>query len=99
MYPQSGVCCSDFHVIDAVTGIDRASYPRTGSGPEYQLEAAIRLPYAPFRVLAGQSDEGNNVHPSFVELVSDADRPADVAVSGIDIGTVRAIASPFARPL
>ncbi len=98
MYPAGG-CCADLHVFDLRTDQEIASYPMSGNGPEYDFASALRLPYAPFRVLAGQSDAGNNVHGPIVELGRDADRPVEVNVGAQGIGTIRAMASPFARPL
>lgn len=98
MYP-SGACCADFHVFDLRTGQESASYPMTGNGPEYDFTSALRLPYAPFRVLVGQSDPGNNVHAPIVELSADADRPVDLDVNASGIGTIRAMAAPFAQSL
>lgn len=96
LYP--GACCAELDVLDPATGAPRASFPVTQTGPEYQLEAAVRLPYAPRRVIAGQSDPGNNVHGPLVEL-GDDDRPAEIDTDIGGVGTVRAMASPFAEPL
>jgi hypothetical protein len=100
LYPSSGGgCCGGLDVVDLASGALGATYGMTASGPEYGIACALRLPYAPYRVLAGQSDPGNNVHAPFLELSPDADRPVDLDVSAGGIGTVRAMAAPFARRL
>ena len=72
-------------------------------GPEFQLTSMARLPYAPRRVLAGQSDPGNNwTQARLVEIPDGQIAPAKIELrswNNLDVGSVSSIAPLFAEPL
>ena len=89
-------CCGDLRVIDLASGREAALFGSGATGPEFDLTEAVRLPYGAHRVIAGQSDSGNNVHGAVVELVPNSPTPVAViyiAQSG-DIGSINALATP-----
>ena len=99
-YGADQSCCGDLRVIDLASGQEAALFSYGADGPELELTEAIRLPYAPRRVLAGQSDNGNNVHGAVVELLQDSPRPVAVDYDqSQDIGSLDAIATPFGSRL
>ena len=92
-------CCGDLRVIDLATDKQVAVFPSGLKGPEFELASAIRLPYGPRRLIAGQSDNGNNVHEAVVELLHNTLVPADVSLTKLgDIGSIDALATPFGTP-
>ena len=93
-------CCGQLRIVALETKAEvYASGFFDPGGPEFQLNAAVRLPYAPFRVLAGQSDNGNNRHGPVVELGAGGMAPTKVEVMGNDdIGSIDALATPFGTP-
>ena len=99
-YGNDQSCCGDLRVIDLASGQEVALFSYAAMGPELELTEAIRLPYAPRRVLAGQSDNGNNVHGAFVELLQDSPRPVAVDYDqDTDIGSIDGMTTPFGTRL
>lgn len=93
-------CCSEPRLVDLSSGGEVWAGKQTGAGPDYEILSAIRFPYAPNRVLGGQSDNGNNVNGAFVWLDGFGGAPTKAEYGPAnDIGSVEALASPFATPL
>jgi hypothetical protein len=84
-----------FHVYNEVWS--QVSMHPIDGGPVYQLASAVRLPYAPFRVLAGQTNAGNDTNGSIVELTADGDAPASVLPVTDVNGTLFSLATPFGK--
>ena len=64
-----------------------------------ELTRAVRLPYGPHRVIAGQTDNGNNVHQAFVELLPNTPTPMTISFTKFDdIGSIDGLATPFGTP-
>ena len=99
-YTSPGSCCGDLRVIDLASGKEAALFTYGASGPEFELTDAVRLPYGAHRVIAGQSDNGNNVHGPLVELLPSSPSPVAISYTADgDIGSMSAIATPFATKL
>jgi hypothetical protein len=99
-YATNQSCCGDLRVIDLASGVEAALFKYGASGPELELTEAIRLPYGSHRVIAGQSDNGNNVHGPFVELPPGSPTPVAIGYSASgDIGSIDGLATPFGSRL
>lgn len=92
-------CCGGVRIVDLTSGAETYAAPMR-SGPEYEISSAVLLPYAPPRVLAGQSDNGNNDHGAFVDLTSPGGAPPEVAYEQADdIGSAEHLVTFFGRSL
>lgn len=98
-YTNNSSCCGDLRVIDLAAGQESALYAYGATGPELELTEVIRLPYGPRRVIAGQSDNGNNVHGPFVELVAKPTPAAIKTTAHGDVGSIDGLATPFGSRL
>lgn len=99
-YTNPGSCCGDLRVIDLASRTEAALLPYGTSGPEFELTDAVRMPYGAHRVIAGQSDNGNNVHGAVLELLPNSPRPVAIPYTAAgDIGSMSAIATPFGTKL
>jgi hypothetical protein len=99
-YGTNQSCCGEPRIIDLTTGQEAAVFMFGASGPEFELTEAIRVPYGARRVIAGQSDNGNNVHGPFVELVPNSPAPVTISTtSSSDIGSIDGLATPFGSRL
>ena len=95
-YTNGQTCCGDLRVIDLASCNQALQVDSGTSGPEFELLDATRLPYGAHRVIVGQSDNGNNVHGAFVELVPRSATPIAIGyVANGDIGSVSALTTPF----
>ncbi len=97
-------CCGGLHVFDLGTrpGTEIFAAVIDGSGfPNFDVESAIALPYAPFMVIGGQSDIGNNVNVTdFVDLTPKpgvSGPPKIDATHTLDIGSVQSCSRHSAR--
>jgi hypothetical protein len=97
-YTGNGPVGGTFFAFDETwSGV--GTFASSGSVLAYQVLSALRLPYAPFRVLAAMSDDGNTNNGSIVELLDDNSDPQPL-LPKVDLGSsLQAIASPFAQPL
>jgi len=90
-------------VYDLVAGKIVFESGGDGRGPEYQLTSMARLPYPPRRVIAGQSDPGNNwTQARLVEIPDGQIAPAKIELrswNNLDVGSVSSISPLFAEPL
>lgn len=90
-------------VYDLVAGKKVFESGADGRGPEFQLTSMVRLPYPPRRVIAGQSDPGNNWSQTrIVEIPEGQIAPRKVELqswNGADVGSVSSISPLFAEPL
>lgn len=101
-YAPNSSCCGGLRIVDLGPAFaDVYAAPMTPSGPEFQLSSAVQLPYEPRRVLAGQTDEGNNVHQAFVDLSVPGAIPIAVKYVKLpaELGSVDHMVTPFGRSL
>lgn len=94
------VCCNEPRIIDLESGAETWTGQITSNGPSHELLTGLRFPYAPFRVIGGQSDNGNNTNGAMVELKAPNVAPAHLTIDGgRDFGSIHGLASPFATQL
>ena len=93
-------CCGEMRIIDLDSGSEVYTGGLGAAGPDFDVISAVRLPYAPYRVFGGQSDQGNNVHGPVVEITLGGAAPVAVNVMATgDIGTIGDMATPFGTRL
>ena len=93
-------CCGDTWLFDIVNKTSKKIGPFGANGPEYELASALKVPYAPGYVFAGQTDNGNNVHNAIIDITDPlAPKTVPRQQNVGDIGTMNAIATPFGTPL
>jgi hypothetical protein len=94
----------DMRIFDLTQGAEvfAAGYGPNGpaAGPAFEIESALRFPYAPNRVIGGQSDNGNNVNGDFVDISMGGQMPAKITLSANgDVGSITDMATPFGQRL
>lgn len=72
-YPAP-TCCDEMRNIDLVNGVETLSAPRSA----FEIASAVRLPYAPNRVIAGQTDNGNDMNGTFVDITNGGALPTPI---------------------
>ena len=72
-YPMP-TCCDEMRLVDLVQGVEVLSTPQSA----FEIASAVRLPYAPNRVIAGQTDNGNDVNGSFVDITNGGALPTKI---------------------
>jgi hypothetical protein len=97
-------CCDGLHVFDLrpMTHAEIFTAAQTPGGPAFDVSSAVVLPYAPYTVIGGQSDGGNNVNVTdFVDLStpSSAAPPKIQIQMAADIGSVDSLLTPFGTQL
>lgn len=93
-------CCGGLHVFDLGLKSEVFVTQTSDEGPQFEIASAVRLPYPPFAVIGGQTDNGNNWHSTggaFVDLSTVP--PAKLQWTGGDIGSVEDAVTPFGEPL
>lgn len=102
--PYAYVSCEGrLRIYDLDAGTSPYTSGGDGRGPEFQLTSLARLPYPPYRLLAGQSDPGNNwTQARVVELADGPSAPKKIELqswNSQDVGSVSSITPLFAEPL
>lgn len=94
------LCCAEMRIVDLARTAESAKLPMDGSDPAHAFPSAVQLPYAPYALVAGESDESNNgPNKKMAEILAGGAAPKGLPVDAIeDLGSFDAIATPYGRP-
>ncbi len=99
-FTGSSSCCGDLRIVDLHQKKEIYAAGMSAGGPNYDLLSAVRFPYEPHRIFAGQSDNGNNVHGAFVDMTDPGSAPVEIKyMQNDDIGSAVELATPFGKRL